>query len=153
MTPRGSNILTRVEELINPVDGTWDEELINDIFWPIDVHRILQIHLTPDREDFVAWHHNNSGMFSVKSAYYCQWNYKFGRNHRNENIAEGANNSVWEKLWSLEIPSKIKKNWLESATCYDPMPGCACKPAYWQSGRLSYLRRWLRRYKTYVVHL
>jgi ribonuclease HI len=97
-----------VEELINPVDGTWDEELIKDIFWPIDVHRILQIPLTPDREDFVAWHYNKSGLFSVKSAYYCQWNYKFGRNNRNESIPEGASNSVWEKLWSLQIPSKIK---------------------------------------------
>jgi hypothetical protein len=68
----------------------------------------MQIPLTPDREDFVAWHYSKVGLFSVRSAYYCQCNYKFGRGNRNENIAEGANNPVWEKLWSLEVPSKIK---------------------------------------------
>jgi hypothetical protein len=30
MTPRGSNILTRVSDLINPIDGSWDEDLIGD---------------------------------------------------------------------------------------------------------------------------
>jgi hypothetical protein len=108
MTPRGSNILTRVSDLINPIDGSWDEDLIGEIFWSVDAHRILQIPLTPNREDFVAWHHNKLGLFTVRSAYYCQWNYKFGRNNMNVNISEGANNPVWGKLWNLEIPSKIK---------------------------------------------
>jgi ribonuclease HI len=108
MTPRGSNILTRVSDLINPIDGSWDEDLIGEIFWSIDAHRILQIPLAPNREDFVAWHHNKLGLFSVRSAYYCLWNYKFGRQNRNADISEGANNPVWGKLWNLEIPSKIK---------------------------------------------
>jgi hypothetical protein len=32
MTPRGTNILTRVSDLINPIDGSWDEDIIEDIF-------------------------------------------------------------------------------------------------------------------------
>jgi hypothetical protein len=72
MTPRGTNIITRVSDLINPANDTWDEDLIQDIFWPIDAHRIMQIPLTPEREDFVAWHYNKVGLFSVWSAYYCQ---------------------------------------------------------------------------------
>jgi hypothetical protein len=71
MTPRGANILTRVSDLINPIDGLWDEDLIGEIFWSIDAHRILQIPLAPNREDFVVWHHNKLGLFSVHSAYYC----------------------------------------------------------------------------------
>jgi hypothetical protein len=43
--------------LINPIDGQWDVQLINDIFWPIDAHRILQIPIANGREDLVAWHH------------------------------------------------------------------------------------------------
>jgi hypothetical protein len=70
MTPRGSNILTRVANLINPIDGLWDEDLIGEIIWSIDAHRILQIPLTPNREDFVAWHHNKLGLFSIRSAYF-----------------------------------------------------------------------------------
>jgi hypothetical protein len=31
MTPRGSNILTRVSDLINPIDGSWDEDLIGEM--------------------------------------------------------------------------------------------------------------------------
>lgn len=32
MTPRGHNLVTTVEELINPVTGNWDENLIRDLF-------------------------------------------------------------------------------------------------------------------------
>jgi ribonuclease HI len=108
MTPKGTNILQNVSDLINPIDGQWDLDLIESIFWPIDVQRILQIPLTPDREDFVAWHFNKIGLFTVRSAYYRQWDYQFGRHDRNQNIAQSASNPVWNKLWSLEIPSKIK---------------------------------------------
>jgi hypothetical protein len=48
LTPRGNNIVTRVDELINPVDSTWDANLIRSIFGGIDVTRILQIPITPD---------------------------------------------------------------------------------------------------------
>jgi len=68
LTPRGNNLVTSVEELIHPVTGAWDEELINDLFWPVDAHQILQIPLTSSREGVVAWHHNWNGFFSVQSA-------------------------------------------------------------------------------------
>lgn len=29
ITPRGNNLVIKVDELINPVSGTWDEDLIN----------------------------------------------------------------------------------------------------------------------------
>jgi hypothetical protein len=41
MTPRGSILINLVSQLINHVDGLWDEELISELFWPVDVHRIL----------------------------------------------------------------------------------------------------------------
>lgn len=37
MTPRGQCLLTLVKEIINPVTGDWDEELLRDNFWPVDV--------------------------------------------------------------------------------------------------------------------
>ena len=33
ITPRGSNIITEVSDLINPITGDWDQQLVNDIFW------------------------------------------------------------------------------------------------------------------------
>jgi hypothetical protein len=44
--PRGNNLVTRVDELINPVDPTWDADLVRSIFWNIDATRILQIPIT-----------------------------------------------------------------------------------------------------------
>lgn len=32
ITPRGRNLITDVDELINPVTGTWDADLVKDIF-------------------------------------------------------------------------------------------------------------------------
>jgi hypothetical protein len=109
MTPKGTNILQYVSDLINPIDGQWDSELIESIFWPIYAHRILQIPLTPERgrEDLVAWHYNKLGLFTVRSGYYDRWDYRFGRKERNQNIAQSAINPVWKQLWSLEVPSKI----------------------------------------------
>lgn len=45
-TPRGNNLVSMVHEVINPVDGQWDADLVNDLFWAVDAHRILQIPIT-----------------------------------------------------------------------------------------------------------
>ena len=71
ITPRGNCILTTVNELIDPSNGEWDEILMRDNFWPIDVERIPQIPMYHhDTEDFIAWYLTKSGIFSVRSAYY-----------------------------------------------------------------------------------
>jgi len=69
ITPRGASLLTRVNELINPVTGEWDEQLVNDLFWPQDAEEILQIPIDEHMEDWLAWHFDATGLFSVKSAY------------------------------------------------------------------------------------
>jgi len=68
-TPRGNTVLSRVSELIDPYTGTWDTELVKDLFWEEDVPNILSIPVHVDREHMVAWHFDRKGMFSVKSAY------------------------------------------------------------------------------------
>lgn len=35
-TPRGTNLLSYVDELIDPLTGSWDEALVRDIFWEED---------------------------------------------------------------------------------------------------------------------
>jgi len=108
LTPRGNNLVTNVEELINPVDGNWDEQMIRDLFWSIDVHRLLQIPLSAGREDIVAWNFNRNGLFCIRSAYHQQWMYKFRGNLIQEQASGVGDEKVWEKLWQLQIPSKIK---------------------------------------------
>jgi hypothetical protein len=40
---RGGVLYIKVHELISPITATWDEDLLRDIFNPVDVERILQI--------------------------------------------------------------------------------------------------------------
>jgi hypothetical protein len=61
--------LERVSQLINQNSCTWNRELIVQYFLPGDVPIILSIPLREESKDFVAWHFDPKGFFSVKSAY------------------------------------------------------------------------------------
>ena len=72
ITPRGANLLTYVNELIDLITGGWDEQLIKDTLCVEDARHILQIPLRDGIEDFVAWHFDPKGKHSVRSAYKLQ---------------------------------------------------------------------------------
>ncbi|XP_019171492.1 PREDICTED: uncharacterized protein LOC109167042 [Ipomoea nil] len=55
--------------LIDQETATWDHEILNDIFIPEDVMRILKIPVSPDYEDMWYWHGDVTGEYSVKSGY------------------------------------------------------------------------------------
>lgn len=102
-------MLTRVCELIDPISGEWDEQLIRENFWHIDAERILQIPLFhAEIEDFVAWQLTKNGVFSVRSAYYKQWEANFDENDLGLVRYSTAPHPIWRKLWSLKVPAKIK---------------------------------------------
>lgn len=93
-------MLTKVIDLIDPVTGEWGEQLIRDNFWHIDAEHILQIplhqHVT---EDYVAWHLTKSGTFSVRSAYYKQWEATYVGDEAGANIFGGsAPHPIWKKI-------------------------------------------------------
>jgi hypothetical protein len=67
----GNNLVSTIDELINPINSTWDEDLLKAIFWPTNVYQIVQFPIILGREDLVAWHYNRSGLFSLRSAYHC----------------------------------------------------------------------------------
>ena len=78
ITPRGDTLLGKVEGLIDPHTGQWDVDLIQSVFLPVDVHRILQIPLRVEvLEDFLAWSGTRSGTFSVRSAYHVEFEHQF----------------------------------------------------------------------------
>ena len=79
VTPRGGALYTKVADLIDPMTGQWDEELLHILFHPVDVHRILQIPLNINGfDDFVAWNQTRHGQYTVRSGYYLQWKHQFG---------------------------------------------------------------------------
>jgi hypothetical protein len=63
--------------------GSWDEELVGELFWSVGANRILDIHIAPSvMEDFVAWHLTKTAIFTVRSAYHAEWECQLGRHNR-----------------------------------------------------------------------
>ena len=69
-TLRGGNLLTRVSELIDPATNQWDHQLMTQTFTPADAATVMAIPICDQYEDFVAWHFDKKGLFSVRSAYW-----------------------------------------------------------------------------------
>ena len=91
ITPRGNTLLCTVNELINPETGGWDEDLVRHIFFSVDVDRILKIPLSlHQQEDFVAWQYTRSGTFSVRSAYYVEFDHQFRCHYASLNSPRSA---------------------------------------------------------------
>jgi hypothetical protein len=67
-THKGDSELTMVAELIDTETCTWNQAIIDQNFLPIDASIILSIPLRDQAEDFVAWHFDTKGLFSIKSA-------------------------------------------------------------------------------------
>jgi hypothetical protein len=73
ISPRGASIYTKVNELISPVTGQWDEDLLKDLFGDVDVWCILQKLLNNQGfSDFVALHFTNHGRYIVRLGYHLQ---------------------------------------------------------------------------------
>jgi hypothetical protein len=68
-----------VIDLISPITGMWDEEIIyTSQFLSIDANRILAIRLSAHGlEDYVAWTYTKNSLFSVRSAYHGEWKFQF----------------------------------------------------------------------------
>ena len=110
MTHRCNILFTHVSELIDAENGDWDEQTIRENFWQVDAERILKIPLALGMmTDFVSWHYNKNGVFSVKSAYYQEWDYQHGRKLRRTNLFDATSSDpIWKSLWSLKVPAKVK---------------------------------------------
>jgi hypothetical protein len=54
-----------------------------NLFWEVDVNRIMEIPIAPPgMDDFIALHHTSNGFFMVRSAYHAVWDYRFVRKER-----------------------------------------------------------------------
>jgi hypothetical protein len=68
---------TLVSELINGTTMTWDHDLVQSVFLPMDTELIANIPLSMRRQaDFWAWHYECNGVFFVRSAYHMLVNTK-----------------------------------------------------------------------------
>jgi ribonuclease HI len=109
-TPRGTNVLTRVADLIDPITGSWDVQLVKDMFWEMDARIILGIPINVEMEDYVAWHKDVKGKFSVKSAYHVLKDNEDakGKKQVGESSMQPRIDKInWSSLWKQKIRPKV----------------------------------------------
>lgn len=106
ITHRGTSRVKWVSELLDQ-NGEWDSHKIQQIFLPIDVEKILSIRTSRFHEnDFVAWHSDKLGRFSVRSAYHLALSLS--------NVVASSSSSgqelskAWNQLWSCHVPQKVR---------------------------------------------
>ena len=101
-----------VNQLIKPDTNEWNSELIHQIFPLYDAEAICRIKLPTRRStDIIAWHHENTGIFSVRSAYKLAEEIKVRDKAQASSSSGSANNrSSWDLIWNSKIPQKIKIN-------------------------------------------
>lgn len=103
--------MTRVAELIDPVTNCWDEDLVRQTFNHDDAQVILGIPLCEQHDDFIAWHFDQRGLFSVKSAYKVHTNML--RQVSRSGLAERSSGDdwrqgVWRSIWKTNCPGKVQ---------------------------------------------
>ncbi|WVZ75250.1 hypothetical protein U9M48_023324 [Paspalum notatum var. saurae] len=111
ISSKGHNLLVRVAELLDPLTGSWNEQLVQQTFEEEDVKFILAIPLQTDMEDIPAWHADNRGIFSVRSAYKVHKKairQQSRQGTTSSSSAPNAEEQFWKKLWKIKCPGKIK---------------------------------------------
>jgi hypothetical protein len=107
VTPRRQSVLTRVSELVDPFTCQWDEALVRDTFWEMDARIILSTPIRSDFEDYPAWHFDEKGVFSVKSAYQLYVVKRDEQMSASAQLNDGPN--FWRTLWDLPCLPKVKQ--------------------------------------------
>ncbi|PNT67131.1 hypothetical protein BRADI_3g21421v3 [Brachypodium distachyon] len=108
ISPRRNCRLRWVSELLTP-DGKWNMERLNNFFLPIDIECIVRIKPSiRNEQDFLAWHPDKRGQFSMRSAYHL------GRDISPTGQTYGATSSrpdgsspKWKSIWNDIVPRKV----------------------------------------------
>jgi ribonuclease HI len=94
-----------VSDLIDNQNKAWKEEVIKQIFYPMEAKLICSMALPNyNQEDFISWKGTKDGHYSVKSGYQAilAWQEAQSPNPSSSNM----DNTRWKKLWKLFVPPK-----------------------------------------------
>ena len=96
----------KVSDLIDKEAGGWKEDLVRQLFVPLDADIILSIPLSTSwPEDKLIWHYTSNGVFSVKSAYHLL---RSKLRREAPSSSGGVGNSFWKVIWGLDVPPRIR---------------------------------------------
>ncbi|XP_019168390.1 PREDICTED: uncharacterized protein LOC109164092 [Ipomoea nil] len=90
----------KVDGLIND-HGSWDEDILHDLFNDTDVPRILATPLSPLYPDSWWWKGDSRGMYTVRHGYKLL-------TEAITSDGPGDSFTVWTRLWGLPMPPKAK---------------------------------------------
>nr|XP_023916712.1 uncharacterized protein LOC112028271 [Quercus suber] len=108
-----------VNYLINPMNRSWDSDVVAGFFTPLEADLILKIPLSPTNvEDKLIWPHVPNGVYTVKSGYRFLVQEKAGPRPSHQVQADSPN--IWRRIWGLSVPNKVK-NFLWRA-CKEALP-------------------------------
>jgi hypothetical protein len=98
-----------VSEFIVPEGGAWNEEMVRQHFFDIDVADILCTPVgRPGTQDFRAWNYTKNGVFSVRSAYHLAVKRKRDARGATESSRSCQDHKGWLALWDTPVPGKVK---------------------------------------------
>ena len=98
-------VLSRVNDLTNFVNGTWNESSLTEVFLPCDSEVILGIPLCSSWPlDKLIWHCAANGVFSVRSA--CHLIVEEDRLEKRCSTSD--NKHFCSAIWNLEVPLRVR---------------------------------------------
>ena len=99
----------RVSDLIDWSVHQWDRERIYMLFNQFDAEVILRIPLSRRQvQDKLVWKYCRNGKYAIKSGYHVARMLDGDTNGREESSRQKVDHWVWNQLWQICVPSKIK---------------------------------------------
>ncbi|EEC84864.1 hypothetical protein OsI_31997 [Oryza sativa Indica Group] len=114
ITRKGNCRMKWVSELLG-LDGVWDVQKDNRVFLPCGAEEILRIQTSMRQdEDFLAWHPDKMGRFSVRSAYKLAMS--LANMDESSSSSDDKSRKMWDLIWKCEVPQKVKIFMWKAAT-------------------------------------
>jgi hypothetical protein len=108
-TPQGRCRFRWVADFLQP-DGSWNLARLQQYFIQEDVDEICKLKPSSRNEmDFIAWHPEKRGVFTVKSAY--QLALKGSEQFQNQGAISARPDGQrpgWKVIWGCSVPPKVK---------------------------------------------
>jgi hypothetical protein len=104
-------MLNHVNDLLDPISGSWDSDLVSECLWTADAAHVLSIPVNFELEDTWAWRLELKGLFSVKSVY--KLHKTMLEHHGSATRIDNSGQLVglaWKDIWSCPCPPNIKEN-------------------------------------------
>jgi hypothetical protein len=108
VTKPGSDV-SMVQQLLDPLSGEWNEDVLKAKFEVVDVQAILKIPTGGMEDDMWAWKLERHGNFTMRSAYKALLQAKSVIMPA-ANLG-GSEQSFWKKLWRINVPPKVRNFW------------------------------------------